>query len=133
MRINVSDLLTDPDLGGTTFTRRRPTSTVGTGGIVSTTYLDSTLSGIIQPAATADAQFLPEGVRLSDVQAFYTPSAISPGDGSTTAPDILVDNAGNTYQVLHVAAFDKHGMTKALAQKLLPGTLPAPPDPPETP
>jgi hypothetical protein len=81
------------------------------------------MTGIIQPAATADAQLLPEGVRLSDVQAFFTAGDISPGDGEGVAPDLLVDDAGNAYRVLHVQAFDKHGMTKALAQRLFPGTV----------
>jgi hypothetical protein len=121
MRIDVSSLLSDPDLGATTFTRRRPTSTLANAGIATSSYSDKRMTGIVQPAATADAQFLPEGVRLSDVQAFYTKSDISPGDGQGQLPDLLVDDAGVTYRVLHVAAFDKHGMTRALAQRLFPG------------
>jgi hypothetical protein len=117
--------MADPDLGGTTFTRRQPTTTLAH-GIASVTYTDTTLAGIIQPAVTADAQLLPDGVRLSDVQAFFTASPISAGDGAAATPDLLVDDAGNTYRVLHVQEFDKHGMTKALAERLYPGTVPTP-------
>lgn len=123
MTIDVSELMSDPDLGGTTFTRRVPTTTLAN-GISKATYTDTTMAGIVQPAATADAQLLPDGVRLSDVQAFFTAGTISPGDGKDTAPDLLVDDEGITYQVLHVQAYGKHGMTKALAERLFPGTPP---------
>jgi hypothetical protein len=126
MRVDVSDLVSDPDLGGTTFTRRRPATTLANYGIATTTYVDTTdIPGIIQPAATKDAQYLPEGTRMSDVQAFFTAYAdLSPGDGQASLPDILVDDAGNKYRVLHVQAFDKHGMIRALAQRLFQGATP---------
>ena len=114
MRVDVSDLMSDADLGGTTFTRRRPAS--------DGTYADTSIAGIIQPAATADAQLLPDGVRLSDVQKFFANADLSPGNGRDSLPDLLLDDAGNTYRVLHVQAFGKHGMTSALAQRLFPGT-----------
>jgi len=117
MRINVADILSRSSLGAGTFTRRRPTSTLGYAGLASLTYTDSTLTGIVQPAATADAHLLPEGTRLSDVQAFFTPSEISPGTPSAL-PDLLVDTAGNEYRVLHVQAFGQHGLTKALGQRV---------------
>ena len=127
MRIDVSDLMSDPDLGGTTFTRRRPTTAVSTMGEASSSYTDTTMKGIVQPAATADAVLLPEGVRLSDVQAFFTAGDISVGDGKTTLPDVLVDAGGNSYRAIHVQEFGAHGMTKALAKRIFPGTPPAPP------
>jgi hypothetical protein len=125
MRIDVSELMSDEDLGGTTFTRRRPTSTLSNYGMATTTYEDTTgIPGIIQPAATADAQYLPEGTRLSDVQAFFTASTeLSPGDGQAALPDVLIDDAGNQFRVVHVQAFDKHGMIKALAQRLFGGAV----------
>jgi hypothetical protein len=128
MRVDVSELMSDEDLGGTTFTRRRPTTTLANYGMASTTYNDITsIPGIIQPANTKDAQYLPEGTRLSDVQAFFTASTdLSPGDGKSELPDLLIDDAGNQYRVLHVQAFDKHGMIRALAQQLFPETLPVP-------
>jgi hypothetical protein len=124
MLVNVAELMSDRDLGGTTFTRRRPTTTLAHYGLATTTYVDTTgIPGIIQPAATKDAQYLPEGTRMSDVQAFFTAATdLSPGDGQVALPDILVDDAGNKYRVLHVQAFDKHGMIKALAQRLFPGS-----------
>jgi hypothetical protein len=120
MRINVSDIVVDPDLGGTTFMRRRPTVSLANYGLVSTSYETpgTTLAGIKQPAATADAQFLPEGTRLSDVEAFFVAtSSLSAGDGKTTLPDLIV-SGGLTYRVLHVQDFGNHGMVKALAERM---------------
>jgi hypothetical protein len=123
MRVDVSELMSDPDLGLTTFTRKRPTTTLANAGLAATTYTDTyNIPGIIQPAATKDAQYLPEGTRLSDAQAFFTASTdLSPGDGEAQLSDVLVDDGGLQYRVLHVQAFDKHGMIRALAQRLFPG------------
>jgi hypothetical protein len=110
----------DDDLGGRTFTRRRPTPTFVTDGYGlagAPTYADVPLLGIKQPSATADAKFLKEGVRLSDVEAFYTSGDISAGDGASTLPDMLVAD-GVVYQVLHVQDLGNHGMVKALAMRL---------------
>ena len=129
MGIDVSEILTDPELGGRSFVRQRPTTstTAKSEGESASTYTASTLPGIIQPAATADAKLLPEGVRLSDVQAFYSPGDMSPGNGDDELPDILqVD--GKSYRVLHVQAFPEHGYSRALAQFFVPGTLPAAPE-----
>jgi hypothetical protein len=120
MRVDVSDIVVDFDLGGTTFTRRRPTTTYSGEGIAQQSYDDLTVAGIIQPANTEDAQFLPDGVRLSDVRAFYSSVPVSAGDGSSTIGDVLINDMGHTFQVLHVEGFYKHGMIKALAQRLLP-------------
>src|ERR1035438_3840736 len=120
MRVDVSDIVIDFDLGGTTFTRRRPITTYSGEGITNQSYVDLTVSGIVQPANQEDAQFLPDGVRLSDIKAFYSSVPISAGDGSSTIGDVLVDDMGHTFQVLHVEGFYKHGMIKALDQKLFP-------------
>jgi hypothetical protein len=121
MRINVSKLMSDKSLGGGTFTRKRPTTVLANYGLAASSYTPATLTGIVQAAATADAQLLPEGVRLSDIQAFFTAGEISPGDGVTTLPDLLVDASGAEYRVLHVQDFGQHGMVKALAQRIYPG------------
>ena len=129
MGIDVSEILSDPELGGRSFVRQRPTTsqTAKSEGESASTYSATTLPGIIQPAATADAKLLPEGVRLSDIQAFFTSGDVSPGNDDDQLPDILqVDS--QSYRVLHVQAFPQHGMTRALAQRFVPGTLPAAPE-----
>ena len=129
MGIDVSEILTDPELGGRSFVRQRPTTsqTAKSEGESASTYTATTLPGIVQPAATADAQLLPEGVRLSDVQAFFTPGDVSPGNDDDQLPDILqVDS--QSYRVLHAQPWGQHGYTKALGQRFVAGTLPATPE-----
>jgi hypothetical protein len=122
MRVDVSELLTDNDLGADTFTRRRPATTLASEGEASNSSTPVEMTGIIQPANTADAQFLPEGVRISDVQTFFTSGDVSVGSPTQLA-DVL-QYKGITYQVLHVQAFDKHGMVRALGQRIAAGTPP---------
>jgi hypothetical protein len=121
MRINVSALMTDPDLGGTTFTRLRPATSYAKEGEAANTYASTTLAGIVQPSATTDAQLLPEGVRLSDVQAFFTAGDVSAG-GPGQLPDVL-QFGGKSFRVLHVQDFGNHGMVKALAEFYPGGTV----------
>ncbi len=123
MRINVSDLFLRPELGSTTFTRQRPTTTLANQGEAADAYTVTTLTGIVQPAATTDAQLLPEGVRIADVQVFYTAGDISVG-GPGQNPDVLqYDN--KDYVVQHVQDFGQHGMVRALAQLYPNGIVPA--------
>jgi hypothetical protein len=120
MRIDVSDIVVDEDLGGgpAAFTRRRPTTVLDDYGLATSSYDDVDLDGIKQPAATADVQYLPEGTRLSDVEAFFVAtSSLSAGDGKTTLPDIIV-SGDVAYRVLHVQDFGNHGMVRALAERL---------------
>ena len=129
MRINVSDLLRCSALNSTTFTRQRPTTTLANQGESSDGYAPTVLQGIVQPAGTADADLLPEGVRISDVQVFYSSSDISVG-GSGQNPDVLqYDN--KDYVVQHVQDFGAHGMVRALARLYPGGIVPPPPTPPD--
>lgn len=124
MAINVAELMTDADFGATTFTRRRPTTTqtAHSEGEAANSYASATLTGIVQPAATTDANLLPEGVRVVDVQAFFTTSDLSAGDGKTQLPD-FIQYSGQTFKVLHVQDFSQHGYRRALAQRLTTGTV----------
>jgi hypothetical protein len=122
MKINVGKLFSDRDLGGgVTFTRMRPVTTMAGEGEAANSYPETTLTGLVQPAATFDRVVTREGVRIADVQAFYTSTSgdISPG-ASGQNPDLL-KYQGLTYRVLHVQDFDGHGMVRALAQLIQAG------------
>lgn len=114
-------MMSDVELGATNFTRLRPTVTLANEGEASRKYAPATLVGIVLPAKLADAVFLPEGVRLNDVNAFFTASDVTCGDGSKALPDRLV-YGGNTFLALHVQDFSQYGMYKVLAQKIAAGT-----------
>lgn len=117
MKIDVSELTTDPDLGAAGFVRHRTSFTMGNEGRATPSYADTPMVGVVQPAKLSDAQFLPEGVRLSDVSAFITSAEVRTGDGVTTVPDILQYKGAN-YKVLHLQDFGDQGMYRALAQRL---------------
>lgn len=126
MRINVADLLLDGDLNSSTFTRLRPATTYSREGEAANTYSSTSLRGIVQPAATTDANLLPEGVRISDVQAVYTAGDVSAGNYGQLAD--IVQYGGISYRVLHVQDFSPHGLKKVLAQRYEAGEVPAPED-----
>jgi hypothetical protein len=121
MTISVTELMSDADFGAAAVTRLRPTRSLGNQGESSVAYASSSLTAIAQPAKTTDANLLPEGVRVSDVEAFFTAGDLSVGDGNTLLPD-LIQHAGITYRVLNVQDFSQHGYRRALAQRLAIGT-----------
>lgn len=125
MPLNFSDMMSDVELGATQFTRLRLTETLDKDGESSKAYVPTELTGIVLPAKLADAVLLPEGMRLSDVNAFFTASDVRCGDGETTLSDRLV-HAGSTFIALHVQDFSQYGMYKVLAQRIPAGTPPAP-------
>jgi len=123
VRVDVSELLVDEELGATTFTRMRPTTgfVAGSEGRSVDTYASATVNGIVQPARTKDAQLLPEGTRLSDAKSFFTSSDLSAGDGHSQKPDIIVHES-KRYRVMHVEDLGNHGMVRAIGLYFTGGT-----------
>jgi len=114
------DLIYDDELGGKSFVRRRPVVTEVTGGEgeTTTTYpTDLPLIGAVAPAKTADAAWLPEGVRLDDVSWFVCEEELRSGDGKTTLPDLIVYN-GVTYQALKAKDLSPWSVYMVLAQRM---------------
>ena len=117
--MNFHDLIYDKDLGNKAFTRRRPvvSEVIGGEGETATTYTDVPLIGAIAPAKTADAAWLPEGVRLDDVSWFVCEEELRSGDGKTTLPDLIVYQ-GVTYQALKAEDLSPWGVYMVLAQRV---------------
>ncbi len=118
--IDVSELMGDPDFVST-ITRRRPTTTLVNEGEAVQAYADAQVIGSVQPAKTSDAQFLPEGVRLSDTVAFFTAADVSAGSGVDQLPDLLIIGS-ITYKILHLQDFRANGYVRAVALRLPAGT-----------
>lgn len=114
------DIIHDDDLGNKAFIRRRPVvaEVLGGEGETETTYLpDVPLMGAIAPAKTADAAWLPEGVRLDDVSWFICEEELRSGDGKSILPDLVI-YLGVTYQVLKLKDLSAWGVYMALAQRV---------------
>jgi hypothetical protein len=113
------DLIYDDELGNKSFVRRRPTvvdDPTSEGG-VATTYVDTPLIGAIAPAKTNDAAWLPEGVRINDVDWFVCEEELRAGDGIATIPDLILYN-GVTYQALKAKDMSPWNVYMVLAQRV---------------
>jgi len=107
-------------------------ATASVEGEASTTYpTDTLLVGAVAPAKTADAAWLPEGVRLDDVSWFVSEEELRAGDGVTTIPDLVLYK-GVTYQVLKAKDLSDWAIYMVLAQRVAVA-VPAPTLPPGTP
>ncbi len=117
--MDFSDIIHDDELGNKSFVRRRPTvvDDPTTEGGVTTTYIDTPLIGVVAPAKTADAAWLPEGARLNDVDWFLCEEELRAGDGIAAIPDLIIYN-GVTYQALKAKDLSPWGCYLVLAQRV---------------
>lgn len=114
MDLDLLDILTDPDLGGTDFTYDRVAATVNDKGRTVQTMTTLQASGNIQPAPGKERELLPEGDRTKEALLIFTVAELSAGS-ETTAPD-LVTYRGRKYRVAMVEPWREHGgFTKAVA------------------
>lgn len=115
--ISMAELMADSDLGARSIVLKRPTVTY-VKGVATTTYAaDASLTAIVQPAKPQDAEMLPEGKRLSDVQAIWSATELRAGDGKTIEGDILVFD-GKKHRVVAQVPWAEAGFYKVLAEGL---------------
>jgi hypothetical protein len=116
--IDVSILLSDPNFVRA-FTRRRPTVTISSIGVVSTTYADTAGMASIQPIKQADVEDKPEGTRIVDPVTVYSNIELRGGPG--VEPDLVVDTTlGKQYRVVAVKDWGLHGFYQAIAEGFTP-------------
>lgn len=114
--IDVSELLTDPDVTNTVTLIRRA-STVNTYGENVMTETQSTITAVVQGANTESLERVPEGARLSDLIDVYYEGQLTAGSPSGYA-DIIVWG-GKRYQVFEVVEDFMNfgaGFTKAVCK-----------------
>lgn len=116
--INVAEVVADPDFTRT-FTVRRPTSTFANEGVHTSTYTDSTLTGIVQPASPKEMELLPEGHRVGDVIAVWSTLEMRAGNADTIEADVIVVD-GKSYKVLRCEPWADAGYWKVLAEGFVP-------------
>ena len=116
--INISPILTDTELGGTTFTVSRKTYRRELGEVVPSEVEGYTASGNIQPAASEDLQLFPEEERSEDMIIILAPFHFRLGEtGKTTftTADVITWN-NRKYRVVKVKDWSAQGgFYKALA------------------
>ena len=119
--MNLSPILSDPELGGTTFYVFRPSYTKVMGEVVPSVTTGTIVSGNIQQATSEDLQLFPQEERSEEmivILASYPFSLGEAGDSSFTSADI-VNWQGRKYRVVRVKNwFPQGGYYKAWAVRL---------------
>ena len=121
--MDLSFVLTDPELGFTAFTVQRITCRRQNGASVPSSQTLQA-SGCIHPGTPEMLQLLPEEDRHEEFIAVYTGFALSlgenDGEAAYTVPDRILWN-GNTWRVVKVRNWSVFGYYQVLAVKL-PGS-----------
>jgi len=118
--IDLSNALTDPELGFTSYTVKRTTYRRRNGVSVPTEQTVPA-SGCIHPGTPEMVQLLPEEERKEEFIAVYTDFALStgenPGGTTYTAPDRILWN-GETWRVVKVRDWAMFGYCQAFAVRV---------------
>ena len=118
--MDITEVLTDPELGFTSFSVLRTTYRRQNGTSVPSVQILSA-SGCIHPGTPEMIQLLPEEDRHEEFIAVYTDFALSLGEnvGGTTysTPDRILWN-GETWRVVKVRSWEMFGYYQALAVKM---------------
>ena len=118
--MDLSPVLTDPELGFTAFTVQR-TTYIRQNGTSVPSVQTLPASGCIHPGTPEMVQLLPEEERHEEYIVVYTDFALSLGenDGGAayTAPDRILWNGG-TWRVVKVRDWSMFGYVQALAVRL---------------
>lgn len=107
-------LITDPDLGGTSFVYWRAVERVTDKGRAEKSPELHTAVGNIQPAPGKERELLEEGERQKAAILVFTPAALTAGEDKTKADRLAYD--GGLYRVSLAETWQGHaGFTKAVA------------------
>ncbi len=107
----LSAILTDPDLGGTTFYVFRPSYTRETGEVLPSCTAGFIVSGNIQPAASEDLLLFPEEERSEDMIVIFSTFHFSLGEseGATFTSADIINWHGTKYRVIRVKNWSNQG------------------------
>lgn len=117
--IDVSELMSDADMGPQAITLRRPTVVQSPEGDVTSTSADTTITALVQPATPQELQMLPEGSRNGNVVSVWSISEIRVSDGATNESDVLIV-AGAFFKVIKLEPWAGNGYFRAFAQGYVP-------------
>ena len=103
--LDLSSILTDEDLGGTSFTVIRRSYVLSEGTPVPQPEQSITVSGNIQPASPEDLQLFPEEERSSEWILVLSPICLQTGEASSSSSYFSADiilHRGKKYRVARV-------------------------------
>lgn len=114
MELDLREMITDPDMGGCSFTYGRITETVNAKGRGEFSEERHEATGNIQPAPGKEREVLEEADRLKAVILIFTPASLIVGEGNEKADRVY--HEGSVYRVTLAEPWQHHaGFTKALA------------------
>lgn len=116
--IDVSELMTDPELSRT-FTVRRPRGEFANEGEFTSSYKDTLIRGVVQQAKPNDLKFLPEGTRIDDILSVWSAEEMRGGDGKTQEPDVLLID-GAYFKVIRAEPRPDGGYWRVFVQGYIP-------------
>jgi hypothetical protein len=112
--MNLVEVITDPDMGYTSFLFWRSEEIVNSKGRSEKTGQFYAAVGNIQPAPGKERELLEEGERQKAAILIFTPSALTAGEDKTKADRVYHDNG--VYRVSLAEPWQHHaGFTKAIA------------------
>ena len=115
--MDITEILSDPDLGGATFTVTRRVYRADSGASTLIAESTSTASGCVHPGTPEMLAQLPEEDRREEFIVIYTtfPLSLGQSDGiSFTAPDRILWNS-RTWRVVLLKPWTPFGFVQALA------------------
>ena len=111
--MELADIITDPELGGTTFEYGRITESVNSKGRAEYSETRHVAEGNIQPAPGKERELLPEADRGRATIVVFTPATLQAGIPGTAD---RIYYKGNAYRVSLAEEWAEHaGFTKVLA------------------
>lgn len=124
--LDVSDLLSDPDIAGQAFTVVRNAVTVGMDGQGVASPQTTNAIGSVQPAKSSDVVRMPDGTWQTGTIVVRTTFRLSSGDANTK-PDIIVLPSGVRYFVQNTDDWSDFGVGFVTAMASLADVNPASP------
>lgn len=117
--IDVSELMTDPELSRTLTVRRPRSGAFVNEGEFTASYDQDLVTGIVQSPKASDMEFLPEGTRIEDTISVWSAEELRGADGVRQEPDVLLVD-GLYYKIIASQPRPDGGYFKAFAQRYTP-------------
>lgn len=117
MTVNTARAVTNRRFGQRQITLSRTTLGVGAEGRVTTSYADSIITALVQPASSDDLNLLAsKGMRLTNISAIWSTVELWVSNGKDHDSDVLTLEDGRKFTVLKLFDRRVNGFFKVLAE-----------------